>query len=98
MYEALRVRSLQRIGNLSRDFQQTVYAQRIGVDVVFQRATFEQLHHDEGLSLVLADVMHSADIRVIESRCGTRLAPEAFESAGISQQRSWKKFESHQAS
>jgi len=37
-------------------------------DLVFQRDPFEKLHGDEGLAILLADVVNRANIRVVQ--CG----------------------------
>ena len=48
-----------------------------------ERRAVQQLHHDEMLALVLADVVDRADVRVVERRGGARLAPEAFERLAV---------------
>src|SRR2546430_5474266 len=55
-------------------------------NVVLQSPAFEQLHHDELLLVMLTDLVHHADIRMIERRGSTRFAQEAFERALIFRQ------------
>jgi len=45
---------------------------------VLQRLALQQLHADEGLALVLVDVVDRADIGVVEGRRGPGLALEAL--------------------
>ena len=42
----------------------------------------EQLHDDEVLAVVLADVVDRADVRVVERRGDARLPPESLERVG----------------
>src|SRR5436309_4133999 len=50
-------------------------------NVVLESAAFEQLHHDELLLVVLADLVHHTDVRMIERRGSTRFAQESLERA-----------------
>src|SRR5438046_5336616 len=50
-------------------------------NVVLESAAFEQLHHDELLLVVLADLVHHTDVRMIERRGSTRFAQESLEPA-----------------
>jgi hypothetical protein len=43
----------------------------------------EQLHHDEVLAGVFADIVDGADMRVVERRGQARLASETFEGFGM---------------
>ncbi len=47
-------------------------------DAVLERLAFQKLHHDEGLPLVLVDVVDGADAGVVEGRGGPGLALEAL--------------------
>jgi hypothetical protein len=41
------------------------------------------LHHHEALAVVLADVVDSADVRVVHGRGDASLALETFDRAGV---------------
>jgi len=51
---------------------------------VFQRHAVEKFHGDECLTVVFADVVDGADVRMIESRRGLRLALETGERLRVS--------------
>ena len=53
-------------------------AQRPALQPLGQRLALEQLHGDEQLAVVLADLVELADVRVVDARRGPRLAPEAL--------------------
>ncbi len=48
-------------------------------ETVPQRLALEQFHRDEGLALVLVDVVDRADVGVLERGGGPRLAPQPLE-------------------
>src|SRR5208337_3396893 len=75
----LAVGRIQRIGDLNRDIEQGLAVQRASGDAVLQRSAIQELHGNEWLSLGLADLIDGADVRMIQRRCGTGLAAEAFQ-------------------
>ena len=54
------------------------HAQRAAPQALGERLALEQLHRDEQLAAVLADLVDLADVRMIDARGGARLAPEAL--------------------
>ena len=64
---AFGVRRIERVGHLDRQSEQALELHRLAIDQVLQRLTGEALHHDKGLSLVLADLMDRAYVRMIQS-------------------------------
>ncbi len=75
--DALGVRRFQRIGQLRTEIEDAIERERSPHEKVPKGVAPEQFHHDEGLSVVLCQVVDSADVRMIERRCGTRLPPKA---------------------
>ncbi|HEV8523761.1 MAG TPA: hypothetical protein VGQ71_04625 [Terriglobales bacterium] len=55
-----------------------VVLERLALNGVLQRLALHQLHSDEGLAVVLADVMNGADVRMVEGGGGRRLALETL--------------------
>src|SRR5438128_10900010 len=66
-------------------------------NVVLESAAFEQLHHNELLPLMLTDLIHRADVRMIERRGSTRFAQEALERALIFRQILGQELQGHQS-
>src|SRR5207245_5799032 len=83
MDDPLGVRGFQRIHYLDGQIDGLVLRQWPACNVVLQSPAFEQLHHDELLLVMLTDLVHHADIRMIERRGSTRFAQEALERALI---------------
>jgi hypothetical protein len=87
--DALRVRGVQSVGNLDRQVEQRLGLKRLPLDAVLECLAFQQLHVDEGLTLVLIDGVNRTDIGVIESRCSRGLAPETFQCLVVLSERLW---------
>ena len=81
MHDASAVSSRQCIGDLRTEPHDDIDRQRPPVDASAERLTF-QFHHDERVTFVFADVIDRADVRMIESRGGPRLAPETPRQPG----------------
>jgi hypothetical protein len=77
------VRGIERVGDLDAEIEHALERQRTTRDFLLQRVAVEQLHHDEGLAVVLADVVNHADVRMIQRRGDARFAAEALEHLGI---------------
>jgi hypothetical protein len=69
MDDAFDVGGIEGIGNLDGEGENGLGFERSAGDFVFQGDAFRQFHGDEGLTVLLADIMNGTDIRVIESRC-----------------------------
>ena len=83
MNNAFRVGSVKCVCNLDRERQQNLGIQRLARDAMFQRYAVEIFHHDEGLTVLIIDLVNGADVRVIQRRGGFSLALEAAQSLGI---------------
>ena len=46
---------------------------------MFQRQPVQKFHDDEGLTILLPDLMDGADVGVVECRCGTGFPSETFQ-------------------
>jgi hypothetical protein len=97
MDDALGVRGVQRVGNLDPQVEQFVDLQRLAAEAVLEGFSFQLLHHDKGLAFVLANLVHRADIRVVQRRGGPRLAPKTFEELAVVDEFFGQEFERHAA-
>jgi hypothetical protein len=70
------VGGIERVGDLNSPFHDLIDRQGTTGEAVSERGSLEQLHDDEVMAFVLADVMNGADVRVIEGRGRARLALE----------------------
>ena len=93
MDDAARVRRVQRVGDLNGQIEEPAQRHRLAVDLFFQRAAFEQLEHDEGTPLVLADFVDGADVGMIQRRRGARFAEEALDRQAIGRRLGKQQFE-----
>ena len=71
----MRVR--ERVGDLERVAARHIERQRAAVQTLLQRDALHELHAQVGAAVVLADVVHVADIRMRESRRLPRLGEQA---------------------
>ncbi len=62
---------------------------------MLQRLPLEQLHGNKRPAFELADVINRANIRMIQRRCGPRLAPESLDRLRILRNVVRKKFQRH---
>src|ERR1700722_2945654 len=74
---------IEPIGNLYAQIEQLSNLKWTALDQVLQGRTFEILHGDEGLTLLLADIVDGADVGMVQRRGGLGLTLEAAESLGI---------------
>ena len=83
MDDALRMRRVQRVSNLNRQLEQHLCFEPLAVDSMLERLTLQQLHDDEPLALVLADLVNGTDVGMIEGGGGPSLALKTFEDLWI---------------
>ena len=83
MDDPLPVGGVQRIRHLDGDVQERLHAHGPAVDPPLQGPPLQQLHRDEGPTLEVADVVHGADARVIQSGGGAGLARETLDRLRI---------------
>ncbi len=86
MDDPLGVGGIQRVGDLDRQVQDLRRLHRLSADAVLECLALQQLHGDEGLPLVLVDVVDRADVGVVEGGGGLGLAPEPLEGDPIAEE------------
>ena len=83
MHDAPRVRRIKRIGDLDREIEQPVDRKGFASDLLLQCPPLEQLEHEERTTVVIADFVDRADVRVIERRGGACFAEESVDRCAI---------------
>ncbi len=78
------VSGVKRIRNFDPQAKNLVNFHRTPADPVFQGHAFEELHRDEGMAILFANVVDRADIRMIEGGGGLRLASKSRQRLCIS--------------
>jgi len=69
--------SIERIGDLDPQPQNLVHFHRARADPVFQGHPFEKLHGDEGMAILIADIVDGTDVGMIESGGGLGLTSKS---------------------
>jgi hypothetical protein len=95
--DASGMRGVKRVGDFDGDIEQRAQGHRSPVDAMLERLALEQLHDDEVLVLVLADVVDRADVRMIQSRGRLRLALKALDGHGIARQIGGEELQCHRS-
>jgi hypothetical protein len=95
--DALGMRGVEAVGNLDGQREHGFVTQRLSADEVFQADAVQKLHGDEGLLTVFADFVDGADVGMIESRGGTRLATKAFQGLRVLREAIGQEFEGYEA-
>ena len=98
MDNAFGMRCIQRVGNLNPKIQHLAGAQGLAFYQFLQRLPFEQLHGNEVAPRILAHVIDSADIRMVQCRSRARFALQAFGGQMIESQLGGEKFQRYTAS
>ena len=84
MDNALGMRRIEPIGYFDGQGEQHLQLHRAFADHVLQRHPVEELHGNERLPVLLADVVDRADVRVIQRRRCLRLTLEAGQRLRVS--------------
>ena len=85
MHDAFGVRGVERIGDLDRQVRADCsISSGCPAMQMLQGHAFEKLHGDEGLAVLLADVVDGADVRVIQRGSGLGFSLKTRQSLGIS--------------
>ncbi len=93
VHNALGMSCVQRIGNLDGETDQHIGLYRNPSDAMLQRQAVEKLHGDECLAVLLADVIKSADVGMIQRGGGLGLALKAGERLRVAGQVFGKEFQ-----
>ena len=89
MHNASRMSFVEGIGNLDRPLKDLLDGGRLGLQNMPESFPLEQFHGNEGLAFMLANLVDSADIRVIQRRRSTGFPLKAIERLLVFQ-RIWR--------
>jgi hypothetical protein len=70
MYDANRVGSIKRIGDLNAQRQHGFNLQHTPRDAMLQRQAVQKLYRDEGLAVLFTDLVDRADVGMAQGRDG----------------------------
>ena len=77
------VRGIERIGDFDGQREQGLGVHGLARDAMLQRHAVQKLHGDEGLAVLLADVVNGADVGMIQGGCGLGFALETGEGLRV---------------
>ena len=97
MNDALGMSGIERVGNLNCQTEQNIRLDGLSADQMLERFAIQKLHGDECLSVLLADVVNGANIRMIQRGCGLRFALETGKSLRVASNFLRQEFERDEA-
>jgi hypothetical protein len=74
MYDAFGVCCVEPVCDLDSQRQKSFGFHRPPRNVVLEGEPVEKFHHNKSAAVVFSEVVHSANIRMIQRRCGAGLA------------------------
>jgi hypothetical protein len=86
MDDSFGMRGVQRVGDLNRKIQQLVNFGPLYLNAMLERLAVEILHSDERLTVALINVIDRANVGMVQSGRGARLALKTFERLAIAGQ------------
>ena len=95
--DARPVRYVERIGNLLAQQHHLLDWQWFTLNRVLEGPALHPFHHDEGLPVVDPDVIHGADVRMVEGRGRAGFALEAIQSIRRGRGVFWQELQSDAA-
>ena len=84
VHDSFGMRRVERVGHFDGERKQSLGFHRLPVDAMFQGDAIQELHGDERLAVLLADVVNGADVGVIQSGCSLGFALETGEGLRVS--------------
>ncbi len=77
------VRSVERVGDFDCESQEVFDVHGAAVDAVLERLAIEKFHGDEGVAILLADIVNRADVGMVQCGGGLRFTLESRQSLWI---------------
>src|SRR5581483_2591078 len=97
VYDALHMRRIQSICNLDGQTEKNFWIEWSPGDEMFEGFAIEVFHGDECMAILLADVVDSANIGMIQCRSGLRFPLETSQGLGVAGNFVRQKFQSDEA-
>ena len=97
MHNAFGVGGIERVCDFDGERKKSLDLHGTSADPVLERCALEQLHGDEGLSVLIADVMDGADVGMVQSRRGLRFSLKASQRLGFAGDVFRQELEGHEA-
>jgi hypothetical protein len=79
MDNAFSVRGVESVGDFNPQVQEAFQREGLAFQAVLQRVAIQELHGDEGLFVLTADVVNGADVGMIQARGGLGLPPKSLQ-------------------
>src|SRR6266545_5306753 len=86
MDNSLGMRGREGVGDLNRDIENRIGIQSLAMNHLLQAFALQFLHDDEGMPVVVVDIVNGADIRMVELGRSPRFAFETFQRLGVTYQ------------
>ena len=80
---AFRMRRIQGVGDVESDLQQAMQFHRLAADQMPEGDAIQKLHDDEGLVVIVVDLVDGADVGMVQGGSSARLATKARQGQGI---------------
>jgi hypothetical protein len=97
VHDALAVRGIESIGHFNRKREQALLVHRPPFNRVFQRLASQAFHHDEQMSIMLANLMDGADVGMVQRRGCASLPTKALQSLRVLRGIVGQKLQRHEA-
>ena len=97
MDDAFGVGGVECVGDFNGEGNELIAGKRATADEMVERDAIEELHGDEGLALVLPDIVDGANVGMVESGRGLSFATETGQSLGIAGEFGGEKLEGDEA-
>ena len=93
MDDVLGMGGVEGVGDLRGERNELVELNGAAVDAMLEGLALEQLHGDEGATVVLVNIVNGADVRVIQSRGGAGFALKTLERLSVGSESVGEEFE-----
>jgi len=83
MDDALAVCRIERVGNFDGNGKELFQVEGLPGDAVFQSHPIEEFHHHKRAAVFLADIVHGADVGMVQGGCNPGLSLESSQGLRV---------------